>query len=179
VAKRGRPQGSKDLRLNQANVAAGHASLLLELWLADAPVIEVRALLWPFSWSTEHQALIEKCWSRRKHERRFTVPPKIKRALCQLAVAYVMELQQQKQDVKLEIEASLRRSKAAAEAELKARGWSDEEIAAHFNKLEAAARKRRKDFKTPDVKKVLEIVNRRTPRQTLRRPNADRRNLRN
>jgi hypothetical protein len=45
--------------------------------------------LWPGA-SPEHQALIEECWNKRGKERRYTVPPKIKRRLCELAIAFVI-----------------------------------------------------------------------------------------
>ena len=99
----------------------------MELWLADAPITEVAKL---FSWSPEHQAIIEKCWSTRGCERRYTVPKAIKLKLCELAIAHVMELHRQAEDARPEIEASLQRSMYAAEAELGDRGWTDEEIAA-------------------------------------------------
>ena len=45
--------------------------------------------LWPGA-SPEHQALIEECWNKRGKERRYTVPPKIKRRLCELAIVFVI-----------------------------------------------------------------------------------------
>ena len=170
MAKRGRPRGTggpTHWSRNPANVAAHHASLLMELWLADAPITEVAKL---FSWSPEHQAIIEKCWSTRGSERRYTVPKAIKLKLCELAIAHVMELHRQAEDARPEIEASLQRSMSAAEAELRDRGWTDEEIAAWFKKLSERARKRsKKEFKKPSVDKVFEIVTRRAPAVTLRR----------
>jgi hypothetical protein len=59
---------------NPANVAAHYASFLMELRLADAPMIEVNKL---FSWSPAQQAIIEECWSKRGDERRYTVPKAI------------------------------------------------------------------------------------------------------
>ena len=139
----------------------------MELWLADAPIIEVAKL---FSWSPEHQAIIEKCWSTRGCERRYTVPKAIKLKLCELAIAHVMALHRQAEDARPEIEASLQCSMSAAEAELRDRGWTDEEIAAWFKKLSERARKRsKKEFKKPSVDKVFEIVTRRAPTGTLRR----------
>jgi len=173
VAKRGRPigtGGSTHWSRNPANVAARYASVLIELWLADAPVVQVRALLRPLSEDPEHRTTIEECWKRRGTERRYIVPKAIKRDLCQLAIAYVMELHRQSQDAKDQIEGSLQRSVSAAEAELRDRGWTDREIGARFNKLSERARKRgKKDFRTPDVDKVFEIVTRHAPAGTLRR----------
>jgi hypothetical protein len=77
-----------------------------------------------------------------------------------------VELQRQTQDEKREIEAILQRCAQAAEAKLKAEGWTDEQVAAWFN---SAAHKRvAKDFKTPNVKQVLAIVARNAPPGTLR-----------
>jgi hypothetical protein len=81
-----------------------------------------------FSWRPEHQAIIEKCWSTRGCERRYTVPKAIKLKLCELAIAYVMELHRQAKDARPEIEESLQRSMSAAEAELGDRGWTAEEL---------------------------------------------------
>jgi hypothetical protein len=80
----------------------------MELWLADASMTEVTKL---FSGSLEHQAIVEECWSKRGHERRYTVPKAIKLKLCQLAIAYVMELHRQAEDARPEIGASLQRSR--------------------------------------------------------------------
>lgn len=173
MAKRGRPLGTggpTHWSRNPANVAAQYASVLIELWLADAPVIQVQALLRPLSDHPEHRTTIEESWKRGGTDRRQTVPKAIKRDLCQLAIAYVMELHRQSQDAKDQIEASLQRSVSAAEAELRDRGWTDREIGARFNKLSERARKRgKKDFRMPDVDKVFEIVTRHAPAGTLRR----------
>jgi hypothetical protein len=139
----------------------------MELWLADAPMIAVAKL---FSWSPEHQAMIEKCWSTRGCERRSTVPKAIKLKLSELAIAYAMEMHRQTEDARPQIEASLQRSISAANAKLGDRGWTDEKIAAWFEKLSERARKRsKKEFKKPSVDKVFEIVTRRAPAITLRR----------
>lgn len=170
MAKPGRPRGTGGPThwwRNPANVAAHYASFLIELWLADAPMTEVTKL---FSGSLEHQAIVEECWGKRGHERRYTVPKAIKLKLCELAVAYVMELQRQQEDARPQIEASLQRAKSAAETELRRRGWTDEEIAARFKQLSERARKRsKKDFKKPVVDQVLKIVTRQAPASTLRR----------
>ena len=125
----------------------------------------------------EHKALLVECLrerARRPVELRHTVPKRRKRKLCELAVANVVELHRQEQDAALQIEESLRRSRAGAEAELRHRGWTDEQIAAWVEKLRAAAQRRAvKDFKMPGVDKVLEIANRRAPPiMTLRRKAA-------
>jgi hypothetical protein len=94
----------------------------------------------------------------------------IKRKLCELAIAYVVELQGQRQSANPQIRASLRRSISAAQAELRDQGCTDREISAWFNKLSERVRKRaKKDFKTPNVDKVLEIVRLHAPAGTLRR----------
>jgi hypothetical protein len=139
----------------------------MELWLADAPIIEVSKL---FSCSPEHQAIIEECWSKRGCERRCTVPKAIKLKLCELAIAHVMVLQQHMEDARPQIEASLQHSISTAKAELRDRGWTDEEIAGWFKQLSERARKRsKKEFKKPTVDKVFEIVTRHAPAVTLRR----------
>ena len=81
-----------------------------------------------------------------------------------------MSLRRQEEDARPQIEASLQRSKSAAEAELRIRGWTDEEIVARFKKLSERARKRsKKEFKKPSLDKVFEIVTRQAPAKTLRR----------
>ena len=170
MAKRGRPLGPggpTHWARNPANVAAHHASVLMELWLAGAPVIEVAKLS---PWGPEHQAIIEECWSKRGCERRYTVPKAIKLKLSELAIAHVMSLQQQSEDARPQIEKGLQRSLSSAKSELKARGRTEEEIATWFKKLSERARKRaNKEFKKPSVSKVFEIVTRRAPANTLRR----------
>jgi hypothetical protein len=80
-----------------------------------------------------------------------------------------MALQRQTEDARPQIEAILQRV-IKTEAELRERGWTDEEIAARFKKLSERARKRsKKEFKKPSVDKVFEIVTRRAPTGTLRR----------
>jgi hypothetical protein len=139
----------------------------MELWLAAAPVTEVAKLS---PWGPEHQAIIEECWSKRGCERRYTVPKAIKLKLSELAIAHGMSLQQQSEDARPQIEESLQRSLPSAKAELKNRGWTEEEIATWFKKLSERARKRaNKEFKKPSVTKVLEIATRRAPANTLRR----------
>jgi hypothetical protein len=170
VAKPGRPCGTGGPThwwRNPANVAAHYASFLVELWLADTSMIVVTNLC---SWSPEHQAIIEECWSKRGDERRYAVPKAIKLKLCELAIAYDMALRRQEEDGRPQIQASLQRSKSAAEAELLSRGWSNEEITAWFKKLSERARKRsKKEYKKPSIEKVFEIVTRRAPARTLRR----------
>jgi hypothetical protein len=63
MAKRGRPRGATSWWRNSNRVAAHHAQVLMELWLAGLPVLGVRGN---------------------------TVPPKIKRKLCRLAVHAVV-----------------------------------------------------------------------------------------
>jgi hypothetical protein len=114
-----------------------HASVLLELWLADAPVIAVWGMLASSLAGSpnypEYRKLIAECWRERGNERRYTVPVKIKRKLCRLAIAHVMEL-----------------------------------------RLDSIERHNTKDLltMTPDVDEVLALVNRSTPRLTLRRKAA-------
>jgi hypothetical protein len=120
MAKRGRPPGATSRWRNPNNFAAHHAQVLMELWLAGAPVLEIRVILSSLAGSPEQQAVIEECWSKRGNERRYTVPSKIKRKLCRLAVAHVMQLR---------CDAIQRRRARAAQAALRTRGWTDAQIA--------------------------------------------------
>jgi hypothetical protein len=155
-ARAGRPLGATSWSRNLANVAAHHANVLLELWLAGAPVLEIRVLLLSLADKPEHQALIEECWRVRGGERRFTVPPKIKQNLCRLAVAYVTEMRRQ---------AILQQCIQATERDLRRQGYSDGQIAEIMSRRVPE----RPHVEPPDIEKVLEIVNRRAPPGTLRR----------
>jgi len=160
-AKRGRPRGSMSWSRNLATVAAHHAGVLMELWLAEAPVIEIRYMLMSLAGSAEHQALIEECWRPRERERRYTVPPKIKRKLCRLAIAHVMNIRHHN---------ILRRRRKAEETRLRTQGWSDSQIA----EIISRSAPERINLEPPDLRKVLGIVNRRAPATTLRRKAAAR-----
>ena len=162
---RGRPKGTTSVWRNPANVAAHHAAALFELWLAGASVHQAGALLGLPNGNAEFKLLIE-CWVQRENRPRHDVPPEIRQKLCELAIAHVGELQRQTQHSKPLIEAILQRGARAAEAKLKARGWTDEQVAARFNS--AAHKRGAKDFKTPNVKQVLGIVARHAPPGTLR-----------
>ena len=161
MGKRGRPRGTMSWSRNPANVSAHHTSILMELWLAGAPVLEIRYMLLSLAGSSEHQALIEECWHARGNERRFTVPPKIKRKLCRLAIAHVMNIHHYN---------ILQRRLATEETRLRTQGWSDSQIA----EIVSRSATERIDLEPPDLKKVLEIVNRRAPATTLRRKAAAR-----
>jgi hypothetical protein len=157
----GRPLGSTSWWRNLANVAAQHAKVLLELWLAEAPVLEVRVLLLSLAHSPEHQALIDECWRARDIGRRYTVPPRIKRKLCRLAVAHVVELRRQM---------ILHQCIPATERDLQRQGYSDGQIAEIMSRRVPEA----PHVEPPDIEKVLEIVNRRARPGTLRRKAKDR-----
>jgi hypothetical protein len=161
VAKRGRPLGALSWARNLNNRAAHHAQVLMEVWLAEAQVLEVRIMLSSLDASPELQALIEECWGKRGHGRRFTVPPKIKRKLCRLAVAHVVELRRE------EIQ---RQQAQAAERTLRAAGYTDAQIAEILTRRTPV----QIAFKTPNLETVLKILNRRAPTVTLRRKAADR-----
>ena len=161
MAKRGRPRGSMSWSHNPANVAAHHTSVLMELWLAGAPVLEIQNMLLSLAGSTEHQALIEECWHLRGNERRFTVPPKIKRKLCRLAIVHVVNIHRHN---------ILQRCLTAKEARLRTEGWSDAQIA----EIVSRNAPERIKLEPPDLKKVLEIVSRRAPATTLPRKAAAR-----
>ena len=142
----------------------------MECWLAGVPELAVRGLLRPLAWDAEAQLLIEDCWRNMGDDRRFTVPKPIKRKICKLAVAHVIELHRQTQDAMPQIEASMQRAKSAAEAKLRSDGMSDAEIASWFKTLAERARKRTpKEFRAPSVAEVLTKVDRRAPSTTLRR----------
>ena len=157
----GRPRGATSWWRNLANVAAHHANVLLELWLASAPVLEVQNLLFLLADNPEHLALLEECWRARGSQRRHTVPPKIKRKLCQLAVAHVVELRRQ---------TILHQFNQAIERDLQRQGYSDGQIAEIMSRRVPE----RPHVEPPDIEKVLEIVNRRAPPGTLRRKAKDR-----
>jgi len=161
MSKRGRPVGATSWWRNPVNIAAHHASVLLELWLAGAPEVEIRALLLSLSGSPEHQATMKECWRGRGNEPRHTVPPKIKRKLCRLAVAHVAELQHDR---------ILRQRAQAARMALRREGWTDTQIAEILRRSPPEPI----DLEAPDLDKVLEIVNRRAPASTLRRKAASR-----
>lgn len=127
----GRPLGATSWWRNLANVAAHHAKVLLEFWLADAPV------------------------------RCYTVPPAIKRHLCQLAIAHVTETRRQ---------TILHQWNRATERDLRRQGYSDAQI----TKIMSRRVPERPHVDPPDIEKVLEIVNRRAPPVTLRRKARDR-----
>jgi hypothetical protein len=146
---------------NPNNFAAHHAQTLMELWLAGAPVLEIRVMLSSLAGNPEHQALIEECWSQRGNERRYTVPPKIKRKLCRLAVAHTVELH---------CDAIRRQRAQAAKAALRTQGWTDAQIAEILRRRTPE----HIDFDRPQLEKVLHIVNRRAPAATLRRKAAAR-----
>jgi len=143
--------------------------VLLELWLAGVPIqIGPEYNLLPSLMTTDRRLVQPK-------ERERTVPPSIKRVLCRLAIAHVVELHRQAQAAAPEIERSLRSAKDKAEAELRRQGWTDERIAAHFKRLQIARERRaHREFEVPDLTAVLAAVNRRAPERTLRRKASER-----
>lgn len=143
--------------------------MLLELWLAGVPIqIGPEYNLLPSLMTTDRRLVQPK-------ERKRTVPWRIKRVLCRLAIAHVVELHRQAQAAAPEIERSLRSAKDKAEAELRRQGWTDERIAAHFKRLQIARERRaHREFEVPDLTAVLAAVNRRAPERTLRRKASER-----
>ncbi len=161
MAKRGRPSGARSWWRNLNNIAAHHAQVLMEVWLAGVPVCQIRVMLSSVAGSPECQALIDECWSKVENKRRFTVPPKIKRKLCRLAVAHTMELH--RDDIQ-------RRHARSAERVLTIQGFSQAAAAEMLRRTPVAE----VSIEALQLKKVLEIVNRRAPPRTLRRKAADR-----
>jgi hypothetical protein len=160
MAKRGRPSGSRSWWRNRDNVAAHHARGLMELWLAGAPLHDIRIMLSSLAGSPENRALIDECWSNLESKRRFTVPQKIKRKLCRLAVAHVMELHRD----------SMQRHRALSAWRAHAvQGFGGAAAAEIVGRTTVQL-----SVEAPNLKKVLEIVNRRAPPSTLRRKAADR-----
>jgi hypothetical protein len=166
MAKRGRPIGATSRLKNPENVVAHYTSHLMECWLAGVPI-----------------HIGPDCWLVQPTGRRHTVPQTIQRTLCKLAIAHVVRLHQQSQAAALEIDNSLRRSKAHAEAMLRRQGWTDEQIAAWFKKLQVASGRRvQREFRVPTVKAelvefvkaVLALVERKTPGYTARRKASER-----
>jgi hypothetical protein len=115
------------------------------------------------------------------------VPQTIQRTLCKLAIAHVVKLHQQTP----EIQDSLRRGKAHAEAVfrrqgrdvLRRQGWTDEQIAAWYKKFQIASKRRmQREFRMPTVRAelvefvdaVLAAVERKTPEYTARRKASER-----
>ena len=85
MARRGRPRGALSWARNPVNFAAHHAKVLLELWLAGVPIqIGPEYNLLPSLMTTDRRLVQPK-------ERERTVPPRIKRVLCRLAIAHVVE----------------------------------------------------------------------------------------
>jgi hypothetical protein len=158
----GRPLGATSWSRNLANVAAQHASVLLELWLAELPVREFQVLFRRSAQTPEQQAIIEECWrARERGRRRYTVPPKIKRQLCRLAGAHVTELRRQ---------TILHQCIQAKERDLQRQGHSDGQIAEIMSRHGPQS----PHVEPPDIEKVLAIVNRRAPPGSLRRKAKDR-----
>ncbi len=158
----GRPLGATSWSRNLASVAAHHAKVLLELWLAEVPVLELQVLFLQLAYSPEHQAIIEECWrARDRGRRRHTVPPKIKRKLCRLAVAHATELRRQ---------TILHQCFPATERDLQRQGYSDGQIAEIMSRRVPES----PHVEPPNIEKILEIVNRRAPPGTLRRKAKDR-----
>jgi hypothetical protein len=162
--RRGRPRGALSWAQNPVNLAAHHATVLMELWLAGASVIGARIMLSSLAGYPKYQVLIEECWRGRGNERLFTVPVKIKKKLCRLAIAHVMELRR--------AAALLQREQTEA-ARLRMQGYSDAQIA------EILSRARREaappQVETSEVDRAVAVVNRRAPGLTLRRKAAERR----
>src|SRR4029450_6844217 len=127
MAKRGRPIGATSKLKNPVNLVAHYTNHLMELWLCGVPI-----------------QIGPDCWLRQPTRRRYTVPQTIQRTLCKLAIAHVVKLHQQTP----EIQDSLRRGKAHAEAVfrrqgrdgLSRQGWAHEQVAAGQKKVRMGGR---------------------------------------
>lgn len=170
MAKAGRPRGSTSWWKNADNVAAHHAGTLLDAWLAGLPLEAARALLAPLLGQPTFHVLLEQCWSKRRNDRRFTVPQQLKRDLCELAVAYV--------------EASRNAQKGALQSD-RYKAWLDSAEAIQITLQKQGVQigslskplVASKDWKRPDLERVLKIVNRRAPPITFRRKARARKKL--
>jgi len=167
MARRGRPPGSDSWARNPDNVAAHYAEVMLELWLGAAPVEALKYLMSPALCRAELVTLLEECWSKQSKEQRHTVPVPIKRDICKLAIEYVDNLYGTKQKEFLAINCD--QLTDSINTQLRNRGLSDDQIAANFKRFEKAQRRAEKKWRRPNLTKVIEIVNRRAPANTLRR----------
>jgi hypothetical protein len=112
-----------------------------------------------------------------------TLPPNIKHALAAMAIAEEQELERRQESAAPEIDAALGRARAGAEAEMKKLGYTDAEIAAHFERLDRHADERfiksikrpPRPAKTPTVEAVIAWARRRAPRDSLRQRRVKRR----
>jgi hypothetical protein len=136
----------------------------MEAWLAEVPVHQIRVMLPSLASKPEYQFLIDECWSKLGRQRRFTVPLRIKRDLCRVAIAHVIDLRR---------DAVERRRAQALERMLTVQGFSR----AATDEILALRTVRPVSVAAPDLEKVLTIVNRRAPPGTLRRK-AKKRKLR-
>jgi hypothetical protein len=152
----GRPPGTATWSRSLVNVAAHHASVLLELWLADAPVRQVCFLLFSSGGNPKHEALVEECWRARGGERRSTVPSKIKRKLCRLAVDHTVRLRRQMM---------LHKMNLADRERLRRAGYTNLQI----DEIMARHPPRQPHVAQPDIDEVMKRLNRRAPPVTLRR----------
>jgi hypothetical protein len=171
-----RRRGALSWAHNPVNVAAHHAKVLMEVWLAGQPIqIGPEHDVLPSLITADRWLLQPKDLEQPKKRERKVVPWRIKRVLCRLAIARVVRLHQQTQAAALEIEDSLQRGRDRAEAELRRRGWTDGQIATHFKKLRTARKRRvQREFREPDFGAVLAVVNRKAPARTLRRKAGER-----
>jgi hypothetical protein len=162
MGKAGRPRGSRSWPLNPDNIAAHHAEILLEFWLSGAPIEAASLRLGPALKLPDVCRLLRQCWTQQPINRRFTVPPRVKRDLCKVAVAFV-EVLHQAQERALNSERYKAWLEVAAGVQIAAQA-DDVPIRSLYRR-----RRSRKDWKKPELSRVLQIVNRRSPAITLRR----------
>jgi hypothetical protein len=127
---------------------------LLESWLVGVPI----------------KVGLDKQIAPPTKEAQRTAPPEIQHALATLAIAWEEELDRQRKAAAPQIEVAWRRAHKNAVAEMKQRGFSDAEIAAHFRRLKRnASRRQPKDFKKPTVEQAITWSRRRAPARSPRR----------
>jgi hypothetical protein len=134
----------------------------MEFWLAGLSVEQVRARLAPVLGDPKLRAVLDQSWSKQPSDRRFTIPPRVKRDLCRLAVSYVEVLHDAQETARgTDRYQDWLRVADAIERTLQFNGVQTGSSSRH--------RVRPKDWKKPDLNRVLRIVNRRAPPGTLRR----------
>ncbi len=131
----GRPLSATSWWRNSNNIAAHHAAILMEMWLAGVPIEAIKVLLQPLVNQAQFAGLIDICWSKQPTSRRYTVPKRVKRNLCALAKEYTEALHSAQENA---LTTDYFRSlNARIEANLKDRGVTEAHINAVSRRAEA------------------------------------------